>query len=147
VIRQTTPEQGRTPFTAPLGWALNAFDAMLCSLVLRFSGRSKTTAGGFSGERPPDLQRRRQQVSQLSRIVPSQTAGAVAVLLKDFGNYAGRSSACRSPCRNRERGRPLLLCLVHQYRARFCGTRGSVPAALLHGIDDQGFAFQGASFW
>ena len=52
VIRQTTPEQGRTPFTAPLGWALNAFDAMLCSLVLRFSGRSKTTAGGFSGERP-----------------------------------------------------------------------------------------------
>jgi MFS family permease len=49
VIRQATPEQRRTLFAAAMGWALDAFDAMLYSLVLamlmRDLGISKTAAG------------------------------------------------------------------------------------------------------
>jgi MFS family permease len=49
VIRQATPEQRRTLFAAAMGWALDAFDAMLYSLVLamlmRDLGIGKTTAG------------------------------------------------------------------------------------------------------
>lgn len=49
LIRQATPEQRRTLLAAALGWALDAFDAMLYALVLallmRDLGMSKTTAG------------------------------------------------------------------------------------------------------
>src|ERR1700685_1070561 len=47
--RQATPGQRRTLLAAGLGWALDAFDAMLYALVLallmRDLGMSKTTAG------------------------------------------------------------------------------------------------------
>jgi MFS family permease len=49
LIRQATPDQRRTLLAAALGWALDAFDAMLYALVLallmRDLGMSKTTAG------------------------------------------------------------------------------------------------------
>jgi MFS family permease len=49
LIRQATPGQRRTLLAAVLGWALDAFDAMLYALVLallmRDLGMSKTTAG------------------------------------------------------------------------------------------------------
>ncbi len=49
LIRQATPGQRRTLLAAALGWALDAFDAMLYSLVLallmRDLGMSKSTAG------------------------------------------------------------------------------------------------------
>ncbi|MGC2060145.1 MAG: MFS transporter [Candidatus Sulfotelmatobacter sp.] len=49
LIRQATPVQRRTLLAAALGWALDAFDAMLYALVLalliRDFGMSKTTAG------------------------------------------------------------------------------------------------------
>ena len=49
LIRQATPGQRRTLLAAAMGWALDAFDAMLYSLVLallmRDLGMSKTTAG------------------------------------------------------------------------------------------------------
>lgn len=49
LIRQAAPEQRRTLLAAGLGWALDAFDAMLYALVLallmRDLGMSKTTAG------------------------------------------------------------------------------------------------------
>ncbi|MFY9908789.1 MAG: MFS transporter [Candidatus Sulfotelmatobacter sp.] len=49
LIRQATPAQRRTLLAAALGWALDAFDAMLYALVLallmRDLGMSKTTAG------------------------------------------------------------------------------------------------------
>ena len=49
LIRQATPGQRRTLLAAGLGWALDAFDAMLYALVLallmRDLGMSKTTAG------------------------------------------------------------------------------------------------------
>lgn len=49
LIRQATPGQRRTLLAASLGWALDAFDAMLYALVLallmRDLGMSKTTAG------------------------------------------------------------------------------------------------------
>ncbi|MCU1301886.1 MAG: major facilitator superfamily transporter [Candidatus Sulfotelmatobacter sp.] len=49
LIRQATPIQRRTLLAASLGWALDAFDAMLYALVLallmRDLGMSKTTAG------------------------------------------------------------------------------------------------------
>jgi MFS family permease len=49
LIRQATPGQRRTLLAASLGWALDAFDAMLYALVLallmRDFGMSKTTAG------------------------------------------------------------------------------------------------------
>ncbi|MGB8114578.1 MAG: MFS transporter [Candidatus Sulfotelmatobacter sp.] len=49
LIRQATPPQRRTLLAAALGWALDAFDAMLYALVLallmRDLGMSKTTAG------------------------------------------------------------------------------------------------------
>jgi MFS family permease len=49
LIQQATPGQRRTLFAAALGWALDAFDAMLYALVLtllmRDLGMSKTTAG------------------------------------------------------------------------------------------------------
>lgn len=49
VIRQATPGQRRTLLAAAMGWALDAFDAMLYSLVLallmRDLGMSKTVAG------------------------------------------------------------------------------------------------------
>jgi MFS family permease len=49
LIRQATPGQRRTLLAASLGWALDAFDAMLYSLVLallmRDLGMSKTTSG------------------------------------------------------------------------------------------------------
>jgi MFS family permease len=49
LIRQATPGQQRTLLAAALGWALDAFDAMLYALVLtllmRDLGMSKTTAG------------------------------------------------------------------------------------------------------
>jgi MFS family permease len=49
LIRQATPGQRRTLLAAALGWALDAFDAMLYALVLtmlmRELGMSKTTAG------------------------------------------------------------------------------------------------------
>ena len=51
LIRQSTPGQRRTLLAAGLGWALDAFDAMLYSLVLallmRDLGMSKTTAGAL----------------------------------------------------------------------------------------------------
>lgn len=51
VIRLATPAQRRTLFAAAMGWALDAFDAMLYSLVLamlmRDLGMSKTTAGSL----------------------------------------------------------------------------------------------------
>jgi len=51
LIRQATPGQRRTLLAASLGWALDAFDAMLYSLVLamlmRDLGMSKTTAGSL----------------------------------------------------------------------------------------------------
>ena len=51
LIRQATPEQRRTLLAAAMGWALDAFDAMLYSLVLamlmRDLGMSKTTAGSL----------------------------------------------------------------------------------------------------
>jgi MFS family permease len=51
VIRQATPGQRRTLLAAALGWALDAFDAMLYSLVLallmRDLGMSKTIAGAL----------------------------------------------------------------------------------------------------
>jgi MFS family permease len=51
LIRQATSGQRRTLFAAALGWALDAFDAMLYSLVLamlmRDLGMSKTTAGSL----------------------------------------------------------------------------------------------------
>jgi MFS family permease len=51
VIRQATPGQRRTLLAAAMGWALDAFDAMLYSLVLamliRDLGMSKTTAGSL----------------------------------------------------------------------------------------------------
>ncbi len=49
LIREATPDQRRTLLAAALGWALDAFDAMLYALVLalliRDFGMSKTTAG------------------------------------------------------------------------------------------------------
>ncbi len=49
LIRQATPDQRHTLLAASMGWALDAFDAMLYSLVLamlmRDLGMSKTTAG------------------------------------------------------------------------------------------------------
>src|SRR5258707_6106267 len=49
LIQQATPGQRRTLLAAALGWALDAFDAMLYSLVLallmRDLGMSKSTAG------------------------------------------------------------------------------------------------------
>ena len=46
LIRQATPGQRRTLLAASMGWALDAFDAMLYSLVLallmRDLGMSKT---------------------------------------------------------------------------------------------------------
>jgi MFS family permease len=49
LIRQATPGQRRTVLAAALGWALDAFDAMLYALVLtllmRDLGMTKTTAG------------------------------------------------------------------------------------------------------
>jgi len=49
LIRQATPGQRRTLLAAALGWALDAFDAMLYALVLallmRQLGMTKTTAG------------------------------------------------------------------------------------------------------
>jgi MFS family permease len=52
LIRQATPGQRRTLLAASLGWALDAFDAMLYSLVLallmRDLGMSKATAGLLS---------------------------------------------------------------------------------------------------
>jgi MFS family permease len=51
VIQQATPGQRRTLLAASLGWALDAFDAMLYSLVLamlmRDLGMSKTVAGSL----------------------------------------------------------------------------------------------------
>jgi MFS family permease len=51
LIRQATPGQRRTLLAAALGWALDAFDAMLYSLVLallmRDLGMSKTVAGSL----------------------------------------------------------------------------------------------------
>jgi MFS family permease len=51
LIRQATPGQRRTLLAASMGWALDAFDAMLYSLVLamlmRDLGMSKTTAGSL----------------------------------------------------------------------------------------------------
>jgi len=51
LIRQATPGQRRTLLAASMGWALDAFDAMLYSLVLamlmRELGMSKTTAGSL----------------------------------------------------------------------------------------------------
>ncbi len=51
LIRQATPGQRRTLLAAGMGWALDAFDAMLYSLVLamlmRDLGMSKTTAGSL----------------------------------------------------------------------------------------------------
>ena len=51
LIRQATPGQRRTLLAAALGWALDAFDAMLYSLVLallmREFGMSKTVAGSL----------------------------------------------------------------------------------------------------
>ena len=51
LIRQATPGQRRTMLAAAMGWALDAFDAMLYSLVLallmRDLGMSKTLAGSL----------------------------------------------------------------------------------------------------
>jgi MFS family permease len=51
LIRQATPSQRRTLLAAALGWALDAFDAMLYALVLalliRDLGMSKTVAGSL----------------------------------------------------------------------------------------------------
>src|SRR3954453_10217935 len=51
VIRLATAGQRRTLLAAAMGWALDAFDAMLYSLVLamlmRDLGMSKTTAGSL----------------------------------------------------------------------------------------------------
>ena len=51
LVRQATPGQRRTLLAAAMGWALDAFDAMLYSLVLamlmRDLGMSKTTAGSL----------------------------------------------------------------------------------------------------
>jgi len=51
VIRQATPGQRRTLLAAAMGWALDAFDAMLYSLVLamlmRDLGMTKTVAGSL----------------------------------------------------------------------------------------------------
>jgi MFS family permease len=51
LIRQATPGQRRTLLAAALGWALDAFDAMLYALVLglliRDFGMSKTVAGSL----------------------------------------------------------------------------------------------------
>ena len=51
LIRQATPGQRRTLLAAAMGWALDAFDAMLYSLVLAMLMRdlcmSKTTAGSL----------------------------------------------------------------------------------------------------
>src|SRR5207302_1044105 len=51
LIRQATPGQRRSLLAAAMGWALDAFDAMLYSLVLamlmRDLGMSKTTAGSL----------------------------------------------------------------------------------------------------
>ena len=51
LIRQATPGQRQTLLAASMGWALDAFDAMLYSLVLamlmRDLGMSKTTAGSL----------------------------------------------------------------------------------------------------
>jgi MFS family permease len=51
LLRQATPGQRRTLLAASLGWALDAFDAMLYSLVLallmRDLGMSKTVAGSL----------------------------------------------------------------------------------------------------
>src|SRR2546427_11473231 len=51
VLRQATPGQRRTLLAAALGWALDAFDAMLYALVLallmRDLGMSKTVAGSL----------------------------------------------------------------------------------------------------
>ena len=51
LIRQATPGQRRTLLAAGMGWALDAFDAMLYSLVLAMLmcdlGMSKTTAGSL----------------------------------------------------------------------------------------------------
>ena len=51
LIRQATPGQRRTLLAAAMGWALDAFDTMLYSLVLamliRDLGMSKTTAGSL----------------------------------------------------------------------------------------------------
>ena len=51
LIGQATPAQRRTLIAASMGWALDAFDAMLYSLVLamlmRDLGMSKTTAGSL----------------------------------------------------------------------------------------------------
>lgn len=51
LVRQATPGQRRTLLAAAMGWALDAFDTMLYSLVLamlmRDLGMSKTTAGSL----------------------------------------------------------------------------------------------------
>jgi len=51
LLRQATPGQRRTLLAAAMGWALDAFDAMIYSLVLallmRDLGMSKTTAGSL----------------------------------------------------------------------------------------------------
>src|SRR6202007_3293661 len=51
LIRQATPGQRRTLLAASMGWALDAFDAMLYSLVaalvMRDLGMSKTLAGSL----------------------------------------------------------------------------------------------------
>src|SRR6266536_4918772 len=51
MMRQATPGQRRTLLAASMGWALDAFDAMLYSLVLamlmRDLGMSKTVAGSL----------------------------------------------------------------------------------------------------
>lgn len=51
LIRQATPGQRRTLLAAAMGWALDAFDAMLYSLALamlmRDLGMSKTVAGSL----------------------------------------------------------------------------------------------------
>ncbi|HKT89910.1 MAG TPA: MFS transporter, partial [Candidatus Sulfotelmatobacter sp.] len=51
LIRQASPGQRRTLLAASMGWSLDAFDAMLYSLVLamlmRDLGMSKTTAGSL----------------------------------------------------------------------------------------------------
>ena len=51
LLRQATPGQRRTLLAAAMGWALDAFDAMLYSLMLaslmRDLGMSKTTAGSL----------------------------------------------------------------------------------------------------
>jgi len=101
-----------------MGWALNAFDATLCSLVLAILGQGKTTAGGFSRQRQPDLWRGRQQVSQLSRIGPFASGGAFAVLLKIPATTLAVSLPVAALVGIVSAAVPLPSCLANQYRAR-----------------------------